>query len=99
MNDEIKATLDDFHTCNEQARSHFKAYEVIPDKSLRMHTQKDLMLYSKWRTKADLALNRFHTLLAQSHPGKLPYSLAELEKERANLQAKLDHTETWLSSR
>lgn len=96
MDDEIKKKLAEFHDYNAEARKHFGAHELAFGEPLQIHTEKDLMLYAKWRTKADIALNEFHTLLAHNNPGKLPYTLAQLQKEKAEFEAKLGRTEDWL---
>lgn len=92
MDDEIKKKLAEFHEFNNEARKHFSAHELVLGQPLQIHTGKDLMLYAKWRTKADITLNEFHTLLVQSNPGKLPYTLDQLYREKAEFEAKLSRT-------
>lgn len=98
MSNEVKNKLEEFHQCNEEARKHFSAHELKPGQSIHMHTQVDLLEYSKWRTKADIALNEYHALLVEQNPGKLPWTLEQLEKENEEFKGKLKQTEGWLSN-
>ncbi|MDB5161223.1 MAG: hypothetical protein JWO96_603 [Candidatus Saccharibacteria bacterium] len=97
MGEEIKAKLADFHKFNDMARKLFSASELIPGQPVKVHTLTDLMESSKWRTKANIALNEFHQLLA-SEVNTFPYNISELEKEKVQLEAKLKETEDWLSN-
>lgn len=97
MDDEIKKILAEFHKFNDEARKHFGAHKLVNGQPLHIHTEKDLMLYAKWRTKADIALNEFHALLVKNNPSKLPYTLDQLQKEKAEFEAKLSRTEDWLN--
>lgn len=98
MQDEIKKKLAQFHEYNEEARKHFGAHQMVDGQPLQMHTEKDLMLYAKWRTKADIALNEFHTLLVENYPGKLPFTPKQLQEENKEFNAKLVRTQTWLDT-
>lgn len=98
MDDEIQKKLQEFHEYNDQARKHFRAYELKPGEPLHVHTEADLMQYSKWRTKADIALNEFHLLLMDRHPGKLPWSTEQIEHQNKELHDKLAKAESWLKS-
>ena len=97
MNNEIKQKLEEFHNCNDQARNHFSAHEFNSGEPLHMHTQRDLLLYAKWRTKADIALNEFNALVAELYPGKLPWTRKQLDQENKKFREKLARTEEWLS--
>ena len=97
MKEDIKSKLDEFHKCNEEARKHFRAHLLKPGEPLHVHTEKDMMLYVKWQTKADIALNEFHAIVATLNPGKLPWDLEFLQRENKELKDKLERTEQWLT--
>ena len=94
----MKKKLEQFHEFNGEARKHFSAYKLVPGERVHMHTEVDMMQYSKWRTKADIALNEFHQLLTANIPTQLVYSLEELERQHSELLEKLKRTETWLKA-
>jgi|GEM_PF-3084396 len=96
MEDEIQQKLKEFHKCNEEARSHFSAHLLKPGEPLHLHTERDLLLYAKWRTKADIALNEFYTLVTKMYPERLPWTLEQLVQENKEFHRKLARTEEWL---
>jgi hypothetical protein len=98
MNKEMKEKLEKFHEYNEKARSHFIAYELKPGEPIHMHTEVDMMQYTKWRTKAEIELNEFHQILTINTPTKLVYTLGELKAQHSELLEKLERTEAWLKT-
>lgn len=99
MSETIKQKLDEFHTCNEEARQHFSTHELNPGETMDTHTQMELLEYAKWRTKADIALNEYRTLLVKQFPGQLRWNLEELNTENNDLKRKLIQIEGWLSDK
>ena len=96
MQDEINNKLSEFHEYDDEAKKHFRAHELKPGQPIYYHTESDMMDYSKWRTKADIALNEFHALQVKLHPNKLPWSLKQLSDEHSELINKLNTAENWL---
>ncbi|MEI7674712.1 MAG: hypothetical protein WCI60_03170 [bacterium] len=81
--------MKDFHLCNEKARSYFDALEYKPNQPLSSDIRKSLLLYNKWRTKSDIALNEYNASLIKFNPNKLPWTLKQLEQESITLKDKL----------
>lgn len=96
MEDEIKDLLDEFHKSNEEARNHFDALKYIPGEPFNSDIRKSLLLYNKWRTKADVALNSYNSILTRLNPSKLPWTAEQLRQEHEDLQQKLIRIEEML---
>jgi hypothetical protein len=96
MNEEIQEKLNEWREYQKMAQKYTIAHEVKPGEPLHMSTEVELMMYDKWRTKADIALNEAHTLSAQQHPDRSPWSTEQLESEQQRLIQKLKFAEDWL---
>ncbi|HTE21626.1 MAG TPA: hypothetical protein VK674_01150 [Candidatus Limnocylindria bacterium] len=94
MEEDIKRKLAEFRELQQKARRLSLAHWVEQGKLGKITTEKELLEYSKWRTKAGIALNEFHDLLNQRHPEQQLWS--NLEAERKRLIEKLKHTEELL---
>lgn len=94
MEEQIKKRLAEFREFQQKARQLSPAYWVEQGRTGKVTTEQELLEYSKWRTKADIALNEFHELLNQRHPDRQLWS--GLEDEKKQLIKKLKHTEEML---
>jgi hypothetical protein len=99
MDEEIKHKLSEFNEYRAKTSELNFASFVKPGEPVKFATEYDLLLYGKWRTKADIALNEVHTLQAKKYPQSSPWSLRQLEEERRELIKKLKQNEEWLKER
>jgi len=96
IEEKIQAKLKEWREYHTESGKYMIVREVKASEPIHMLTGNELMTYSKWRAKADLALNEVHALQARAYPDRITWSLEQLAAERKELLKKLRFAEDYL---